>query len=180
MRQAKLLRIPIIDSDIDDRGSPPQQPLRLLTRLLPMTLNCPRGTVLASCWWCASKVGQGPIRGPCPAFLHRFESTVPRGAGVPENQHCGGTGSATSRGCAGESHIDLLCLHLSYRLSGMHQDPLLSGVLHTVPFDSSPEETFVAGTLSPPGGRWQEREEGGGGVFRCVKQGRHRHRQLMI
>ena len=79
-----------------DKRPPPQQPLRLLTSRLPMTLQCPawlrrslsrlHAVQCCTTWCCASEVGQGPVRGPCPAVPHRFGPIAQRRGGVPEKE----------------------------------------------------------------------------------------------
>ena len=69
----------------------------------------------------------------------------------------------------------LLCPHLSYRLSGMHQDSLVSGVPRTAPLTHPQRSHLLLAhpllPIVPP--RGQVVGEGRGvGILRCVKQGR--------
>ena len=99
----------------------------------------------------SSEVGQGPIHGPCPAILHKSGPTAPRGVGLlGTRSYCWqASGVPRPRGCAGEPRAALPCPHLSYCLSGTHQAPRASGVLHTVPLTHPPTTHLLPG---PQGG----------------------------
>ena len=107
-----------------------------------MTLSCPT--------WLGHRLGQLHavkhggvhlkwVRDPSTGHArHFYTGSSPLFEGVgSSNKHwwqaVEAPGAPRPWGCAGESHIVLLCPHPSYCLSGMHQDSLCQGyhILHT-------------------------------------------------